>query len=205
MVSLLLHHLSHQRLCVAHSLTVILSQGAAKLILMWAISTSRSLVPTPREDPTARAAQVPLPLMFLTSCPLQRLPRNVAKCAGMSVYQTLAGASRPWSYVNFSQLIAAKVSVSLSPLITRRYEGFVLFLFLFLPHLSVLSPLAAGARHVFGRVEHCFPSHCQGGCLSLKYFNITYVGGGHTYMHTHTQTYLLRVLVRTLEDSLLLL
>lgn len=60
-----------------------------------------------------------------------------------------------------------------------------MFWFLFLPHLAVLSPLAAGARRVFGRVEHCFASHCQGACLSPKCIRLMYKGGGYTYKHAN--------------------
>lgn len=69
-------------------------------------------------------------------------------------HKALFNALRLGSHVSSSHLIASRSFFSLCSSHGDTRDS--LFSLLFLPHLSVLSSSAAGARRVFGRAQHCF-------------------------------------------------
>lgn len=83
------------------------------------------------------------------------------------------------SYVNLFHSTARKTFVC--DCSSPRDMTVLLFAFVFLLHLSFfLSLLAAGAKNVFERVLHCFPSHRWGGRLNLKAVSVTW----HSHSHS---------------------
>lgn len=109
MVSPLLHHLSRQRQSktVCGTLTHPDPEPRRRKINFDPsdIHKLKANASTSKEDPTPQAIQVPLPLMFLTWCPLQWLTHNKWN---VDVSKSLSNVLCLRSYVDSSHLIASK-------------------------------------------------------------------------------------------------
>lgn len=134
------------------------------------INFDLSYIHAQREDPTPQTKS----LLMLD---LQWLAHKAAKSAGMSIYQSRCPTCG--NSVNLFHSTASKTFVC--DCSSPRDMTVLLFAFVFLLHLSFfLSFLAAGAKNVFGRVLHCFPSHRWGGRLNLKAVSVTWRSHSHS-------------------------
>lgn len=108
---------------------------------------------------------------------LQWLAHKAAKSAGMSIYQ-----ARCPTCGKLRELVPfdSKQNVCLRLFIAQRYDRFAVYVCVSPSPFIFLSLLAAGAKNVFGRVLHCFPSHRWGGRLNLKAVSVTWRSHSHS-------------------------
>lgn len=128
----------NHRLCVAHSLTLILSQGGAKLILIQAICTRPSHVSTPSEDPTPKAIYIHLLsfFYFVPSCSASLTRRlNQQECQYIKLSLLCA---TPAKLCELVQSDSRQKLTFLCHCSSLRYHGMVVFAF------------TSSARHVLG-------------------------------------------------------
>lgn len=133
--------------------------------------------PQPARPPSRRLAA----LTFLTlPGPRSRICRNAA------VSRYLMPQCPP-SYASSLHLIAKESKRFSSTARHLQIRRALLFCFSSSP-LVFLSALTAGARRVFGRVQHCFPPTCQGKLFKPELLQHYVCSAGHTHTRSHSHT-----------------